>query len=362
VEYLGTLPKHAVIAGDPSGLKCLPATARRAVVTSTQLAPAYEKAYFLANRERMFGLLDAVYGRDPRAITALRSRYGATHLWIRRSAVEAEVTEPDGIRWRPRQLPYGRYVRRLAAMGRPASLTLPASCETFRRGPNAVYDIACLARVATRVVSGAVMVRARRPGCPARPAAGTRTPRRCREEGWARRSSPVYIQSFEVGNLKELDGRIAVPLVQLTGASGKPFDDPRTYAQMTTPSGLKEVAGYADVLGPDKNQIFPRAGTALADPTSPPRWSATRMRPDCGWCPTRSARRTRSCRTSSAREIRAIPRTRAPTATRPASWRCSCGRASTASSPTTPTRPSRRVSGSSDGGNRLVTWTPPPAA
>ncbi len=63
--------------------------------------------------------------------------------------------------------------------------------------------------------------------------------------------------------------RIDVPLVQLTGASGKPFDDPRTYAQITSPSGLKEVATYADVLGPDQNQIFPRTGTALADPTTP---------------------------------------------------------------------------------------------
>ena len=50
VRYLGTLPKDAVIAGDPGDLKCLPATAKRAVVISTQLAPAYEVGYFLRGR------------------------------------------------------------------------------------------------------------------------------------------------------------------------------------------------------------------------------------------------------------------------------------------------------------------------
>jgi hypothetical protein len=144
VHYLSTLPKQAIVAGDPNDMKCLPATARRAVVTSTQLAPAYETAYFLDNRKRMFALLDAVYGPDPAAIARLR-RYGATHLWIRRDAVEAEL-RGDGVRWRPRQLPYGRYVRRLARSGRPASLALPTACTTFSRGPNQIYDIACLAR------------------------------------------------------------------------------------------------------------------------------------------------------------------------------------------------------------------------
>jgi glycerophosphoryl diester phosphodiesterase len=32
-----------------------------------------------------------------------------------------------------------------------------------------------------------------------------------------------------------------------------------------TPAGLREIAGYADVIGPDKNQIVPRdaAGALL---------------------------------------------------------------------------------------------------
>jgi glycerophosphoryl diester phosphodiesterase len=87
-------------------------------------------------------------------------------------------------------------------------------------------------------------------------------------------SSPVFIQSFEVSNLKELDTKIRVPLVQLTSASGQPYDftakgDPRTYADITSASGLRDVAKYADGLGPDKNQIVPRdAQNRLMAPTS----------------------------------------------------------------------------------------------
>ncbi len=41
--------------------------------------------------------------------------------------------------------------------------------------------------------------------------------------------------------------------------------DPETYAQMTTSAGLREVAEYATVLGPDMVQILPRdaAGVQL---------------------------------------------------------------------------------------------------
>jgi hypothetical protein len=80
IDYLGKLPKDAVIAGDPNDMKCLPATARRAVVISTQLAPAYD----------------------------------------------------------------GQFVRRLLRSGEPAVLHLPASCLRWKRGANEVYDIRCI--------------------------------------------------------------------------------------------------------------------------------------------------------------------------------------------------------------------------
>jgi glycerophosphoryl diester phosphodiesterase len=62
-----------------------------------------------------------------------------------------------------------------------------------------------------------------------------------------KRSSPVFVQSFEVSNLKELSRMTRVPLVQLISDVGKPFDfvlagDPRTYADLATPAGLREIA------------------------------------------------------------------------------------------------------------------------
>jgi glycerophosphoryl diester phosphodiesterase len=79
--------------------------------------------------------------------------------------------------------------------------------------------------------------------------------------GLDRAKSPVVIQSFEVSNLKELDSLTRVPLVQLTGASGGPFDLSArgvTYAQLVSADGLQEVSRYADWIGPDKVQVLPR--------------------------------------------------------------------------------------------------------
>ncbi len=83
------------------------------------------------------------------------------------------------------------------------------------------------------------------------------------------------MQSFEVSNLKELDRKLQVPLVQLTSATGAPFDfvdtgDPRTYADIVTAGRVcARFAQYADGLGPDKNQVIPRdAAGFLTSPTT----------------------------------------------------------------------------------------------
>jgi glycerophosphoryl diester phosphodiesterase len=72
----------------------------------------------------------------------------------------------------------------------------------------------------------------------------------------------AYIQSFETANLRELSRRTRLPLIQLIGASGAPYDwvaagDPRTYDDMVTPEGLKEVARYADGIGVDTRRVLP---------------------------------------------------------------------------------------------------------
>jgi glycerophosphoryl diester phosphodiesterase len=86
--------------------------------------------------------------------------------------------------------------------------------------------------------------------------------------------APVFIQSFEVSNLKDLRTMTQLPLVQLIDAGGKPYDfvvnnDPRTYADLVTPAGLADIATYAHGIGANKNLIVPRDATgALQEPTS----------------------------------------------------------------------------------------------
>ncbi|MEO9326232.1 glycerophosphodiester phosphodiesterase [Nocardioides sp. C4-1] len=95
-----------------------------------------------------------------------------------------------------------------------------------------------------------------------------RTLERHGEDG---KKSDVVIQSFEVSNLKELDHLVDNPLVQLTSATGGPFDlraQGTTYAQIVSAEGLKGVKRYADWVGPDKSQVLPRdAAGATSTPS-----------------------------------------------------------------------------------------------
>ena len=88
--------------------------------------------------------------------------------------------------------------------------------------------------------------------------------------GYRGRAAPVFIQSFEVGNLKAIRAKSDLPLIQLMDGEGGPADDPgQSYAAMATPKGLKAVAAYADGIGPDKTMVIPRGplGT-LGEPTA----------------------------------------------------------------------------------------------
>ncbi len=82
-------------------------------------------------------------------------------------------------------------------------------------------------------------------------------------------ASPVYIQSFEVDNLKGLRSKTKLRLIQLIDAEGGPADQPKTrYADMVTAKGLKAVARYANGIGPNKGLIIPRiADGTLGQPT-----------------------------------------------------------------------------------------------
>jgi glycerophosphoryl diester phosphodiesterase len=87
--------------------------------------------------------------------------------------------------------------------------------------------------------------------------------------GLARREDPVFIQSFEVGNLEALRKKTSLRLVQLIASAGGPADRPQTsYAAMITDAGLKAIASYADGIGLEKALVIPRAADGrLAAPT-----------------------------------------------------------------------------------------------
>jgi glycerophosphoryl diester phosphodiesterase len=72
--------------------------------------------------------------------------------------------------------------------------------------------------------------------------------------GWSRRDAPVIIQSFEPASLKALRGMTRARLVQLLGAQG----------DIASEAGLREVAGYADGIGPSKGVVL-RAGPELIE-------------------------------------------------------------------------------------------------
>jgi len=86
-----------------------------------------------------------------------------------------------------------------------------------------------------------------------------------RAAGWDRADAPVFIQSFEVANLKKLKAMTRVPLIQLMSANGGPADGTApSYAAMATPEGLARIAAYARGIGPERTMILPATGTATS--------------------------------------------------------------------------------------------------
>jgi glycerophosphoryl diester phosphodiesterase len=92
-------------------------------------------------------------------------------------------------------------------------------------------------------------------------------------DGLNTRGAPVIVQSFETSNLRALDRMTRVDLAQLVNCSGAPYDlvaqgDTTTYADLVTPRGLAQIAGYADGVGVCKDVLIPRAADGtLAEPT-----------------------------------------------------------------------------------------------
>ena len=102
--------------------------------------------------------------------------------------------------------------------------------------------------------------------------------------GWSDATAPVFIQSFEVGNLKYLRTKTKIRLMQLVDAddvdkdggivlaapSDKPYDfvvtgDPRTFKDLVTKDGLAAIKTYADGVAPWKPYLIPSKQTIGAD-------------------------------------------------------------------------------------------------
>jgi glycerophosphoryl diester phosphodiesterase len=107
-----------------------------------------------------------------------------------------------------------------------------------------------------------------------------------KKAGWNKKSSPVFIQSFEQSNLKQLNRMTDVRLVQLVDAADvrpdgsleyyapwdRPYDwtasgDPRllarTFGFFATDAGLAEIRTYADGIGPWKRYIVSTAAVDI---------------------------------------------------------------------------------------------------
>jgi glycerophosphoryl diester phosphodiesterase len=85
-----------------------------------------------------------------------------------------------------------------------------------------------------------------------------------------REDGAIFIQSFEVNNLKRLSGLTKAPKIQLVSAAGGPVDQAGlTYEQMVSDIGLADIAKYAVGIGPQKSMILPLdAEGAAQTPTS----------------------------------------------------------------------------------------------
>ncbi|EIL96913.1 hypothetical protein RHOFW104T7_15535 [Rhodanobacter thiooxydans] len=95
------------------------------------------------------------------------------------------------------------------------------------------------------------------------------------------RRAPVEIQSFEIGNLKYLRGKLGdgshgnIRLPQLLGDAGERLYDVAAtggtldYAQMMAPASLRAIATCADAIGPNVRAIIPLAPDGrLGTPTA----------------------------------------------------------------------------------------------
>lgn len=78
-----------------------------------------------------------------------------------------------------------------------------------------------------------------------------------RKAGLAEAKDLVFVQAFEVAPLQRLNRLVEVPLVLLISSEGGPYDEKALrWSEIMTPSGLAEVAKYADGIGPHMRYVL----------------------------------------------------------------------------------------------------------
>lgn len=88
-----------------------------------------------------------------------------------------------------------------------------------------------------------------------------------------KKNSAVFLQSFEMGILKDFKKKIPVPLIFLVGEPQEvPYDhvlagDKRTYMDLMQPASLKELSQTLYGIGPHKRFIIPEVNGVLQKPT-----------------------------------------------------------------------------------------------
>jgi glycerophosphoryl diester phosphodiesterase len=89
-----------------------------------------------------------------------------------------------------------------------------------------------------------------------------------KSNGLNSRTAPVFVQCFEVGALKTFRRLSPAPLIQLVSVAGGPADlKDVSYREMTTAAGMKEIAAYADGVGPELPMVVPVVDGGLGPAT-----------------------------------------------------------------------------------------------
>jgi hypothetical protein len=134
-NFLGRLPKDAVIAGWPMDVDNVPYLSRRQAFITFELHQTLHQDYADEMRRRMRALIDAYLATDQRALVRLRDEFGVTHLIFQQSRLE---NPPFYFR------PFSAWIRKAFNDGVGKGFEIPRQVDAatvFSDGPFVVLDL-----------------------------------------------------------------------------------------------------------------------------------------------------------------------------------------------------------------------------